>query len=108
MALTYEYICEDESCKHEWEHEAEINDPKLTHCPKCGKETAKRLISGGSGRGIVEYTGHELIAKVKEDTQKLKRHVYSNENAYANVVGESKYQSNVKHIEQQNQIRRSK
>jgi putative FmdB family regulatory protein len=45
--VTYDYICED--CKHEWEHEAKITDPALTMCPKCGKESAKRLISGGTG-----------------------------------------------------------
>lgn len=105
--LTYEYMCTNEECNHEWEHEAEINDSKLTHCPKCGQETAKRLISGGSGRGIVSLEGHELMTKVQEDTKKLKREVYSNENTFANMIGESRYQSNVQHYENQRKIRRS-
>ena len=45
--ITYEYSCEP--CKHTWEEEQKINDPKITTCPKCKKETAVRLVSGGTG-----------------------------------------------------------
>ncbi len=41
--MTYEYACS--SCDHEWEAEQSIKDSALKHCPKCGKESAKRLIS---------------------------------------------------------------
>jgi len=45
--MTYEYLCSD--CKHEWEEDQKITeDPKKT-CPKCNKETAQRLVSGGQG-----------------------------------------------------------
>jgi putative FmdB family regulatory protein len=47
--MTYNYICSDDLCGHTWEHDAKITDPKLEICPKCGKSTAKRLISGGQG-----------------------------------------------------------
>lgn len=106
--LTYEYICEDQDCLHEWEVEAEINDPKQTTCPKCGKETAKRLISGGSGKGIVELSGNELMDKVAADTRKLRDQAYTNENVFANLVGEGKYQSNKTDYDKQKSIRRSK
>jgi putative FmdB family regulatory protein len=43
----YEYECEE--CKHLWEENQKMNDPKITICPKCKKESAKRLISGGTG-----------------------------------------------------------
>jgi len=45
--MTYEYVCTE--CKHEWEHEAKITDDPLQVCPECKKNTAKRLVSGGSG-----------------------------------------------------------
>jgi putative FmdB family regulatory protein len=105
--LTYEYCCTNKDCENEWEYEAEINDPVLTICPKCNQETAKRLISGGSGRGIVEYTGQELLQKNKEGLDKLRKKVYTDENTYANMVGEGKYQSTVKEYDSQRKIRRS-
>lgn len=49
--MTYEYICTD--CNHEWEEDQKITDEALTKCPKCGKETAKRLVSGGTGFQLV-------------------------------------------------------
>ncbi len=45
--MTYEYICT--SCGHEWEATQSINDKPLKKCPTCGKQTAKRQISGGTG-----------------------------------------------------------
>jgi len=49
MAITYEYLCTDKECNNSWEEDQGINDPRITICPKCGKETAMRLISNGSG-----------------------------------------------------------
>jgi putative FmdB family regulatory protein len=43
---TYEYVCTD--CKNEWEEVQKISEPALDACPKCGKATAKRQISGGN------------------------------------------------------------
>lgn len=45
--MTYDYDCTN--CGHEWEVEQKITEKPLTTCPKCGKETARRLISGGQG-----------------------------------------------------------
>jgi hypothetical protein len=70
----------------------------LEDCPICKEKglpphKPKRLISGGSGKGIVELTGNELTQSIKDGTQKLKRDVYSNEKAYSNFIGESRYQN---------------
>jgi putative FmdB family regulatory protein len=45
--MTYEYACE--SCGHQWEAEQSIKDAPLKTCVACGKEKAKRLVSGGTG-----------------------------------------------------------
>lgn len=43
---TYEYRCSN--CGNELEEIQSIKAEPLTHCPKCGKETLKRMISGGT------------------------------------------------------------
>lgn len=106
--LTYEYICENAECLNEWEEEAEIVDPKQTTCPKCLQETAKRLISGGSGKGIVSLEGYELLDHVQNETQKMRIKANTNENYLSNLVGENRYQSNVTSYDSQRSIRRSK
>lgn len=90
---TYIHMCLDEKCQHTWEDFYSINANPPTHCPVCQQETAKRLISGGSGRGIVELTGQEYVKKVQEDAQKYKQEVYSSEKKYSNILGESRYQT---------------
>ena len=45
--MTYEYECE--ACGHKWEEEQRISDAPLKTCPICKRETAKRLVSGGTG-----------------------------------------------------------
>ncbi len=45
----YDYKCNEESCLHLWEEMQGINEPKLTICPKCGKQSVERLISTGTG-----------------------------------------------------------
>jgi putative FmdB family regulatory protein len=45
--MTYEYACE--ACGHQWEAEQSIKDPALKTCASCGKNKAKRLVSGGTG-----------------------------------------------------------
>lgn len=44
---TYEYGCA--SCGSEWEEVQRITEPPLEVCPKCGKQSAHRLISRGAG-----------------------------------------------------------
>jgi putative FmdB family regulatory protein len=42
---TYEYACD--ACGGAWETEQRITERPLKKCPKCGKNAAKRQISGG-------------------------------------------------------------
>lgn len=44
---TYEYTCCE--CKHNWEEDQKITEPASKKCPNCNNDTAKRLISGGTG-----------------------------------------------------------
>jgi putative FmdB family regulatory protein len=44
---TYEYRCD--SCEHELEEFQSITAKPLKKCPKCGKNSLKRLISVGAG-----------------------------------------------------------
>lgn len=44
---TYEYRCGN--CGNELEVMQSIKDAPLTKCPKCGKETLKKMVSGGAG-----------------------------------------------------------
>ncbi|MCH7495615.1 MAG: zinc ribbon domain-containing protein, partial [Candidatus Marinimicrobia bacterium] len=41
---TYDYKCD--SCGKEFEHFQHITEDPLKKCPRCGKNTAKRLIGG--------------------------------------------------------------
>jgi len=43
---TYEYVCSE--CKNAWEEIQKISEPPVEVCPKCGKPSAKRQISGGT------------------------------------------------------------
>ena len=45
--MTYEYLCS--ACQHAWEAEQPISEPAIKICPACGKEAAKRQVSGGAG-----------------------------------------------------------
>jgi hypothetical protein len=63
-----------------------------TLCPECKVEgKVKRLISGGSGRGIVRLTGHDLSAHCKAEGRKMARQAMKDENLRANLIGEEKY-----------------
>jgi hypothetical protein len=99
---TYEYQCsaslEDGGHGEFEEYHSIREDAKLTECPYCRKEKdistpVQRNISGGSGRGIVQLEGDEYKASVMKDASRIKRDVYSNENSYANVLGNDKYQA---------------
>jgi putative FmdB family regulatory protein len=43
---TYEYVCSE--CKNAWEEIQKISEAPVEVCPKCGKSSAKRQISGGT------------------------------------------------------------
>lgn len=51
---TYDYECQNDQCQHAFEAEQRISEDPLKVCPKCEKETAKRLISG---RGAFALNG---------------------------------------------------
>jgi putative FmdB family regulatory protein len=87
----YEHICTNKECNNEWEdtYSIKVDPPKV--CPKCQKETAKRVISLG-GKGVVELSGNELVSKLKEDARAIKGKAHRDEKVYANLLGESKYQ----------------
>jgi putative FmdB family regulatory protein len=103
---TYSHICISETCLNEWDDFYSIVADPPTTCPKCGQATAQRVISGGSGRGIVELTGHDLTAKVKEDTAKLKQEMHSDENTYANMTGHDTYQKLQQKLDEGKRYRR--
>lgn len=44
---TYEYQCS--ACSAQWEEEQSMHDAPSTRCVACGQESAKRLVSGGTG-----------------------------------------------------------
>ncbi len=95
---TYEHVCNN--CQHEWEDVYSIRQNPPTICPSCNLEgKVQRLVSGGSGKGIVEITGHELKAKMRAEGQELKRAALKDERVLANLVGESKYQNNTLKLE---------
>lgn len=54
---TYDYKCEN--CGNEIEVFQSIKDAPLTKCEKCGKDTLKKMISGGAGL-IFKGTGFYL------------------------------------------------
>lgn len=49
--MTYEYECK--KCGHQWEDDQKITEPPVKICPVCGEESAKRLISGGTGFSLL-------------------------------------------------------
>ena len=87
---TYEHLCK--ACGHEWEDFYSIVKDPPTVCPECEVEgEVKRLVSGGSGRGIVVLTGHDLNAHCKSEGKKLAHEAMKNENLRANLIGEERY-----------------
>jgi|SRR5271166_989477 len=91
---TYIYECEVANEEFEEFHSIMTVLDKCPLCEKAGREqhAPKRLIAGGSGRGIVELTGNDLVAKAHSDAVAYKKQVYSDANTYANAIGESRYQ----------------
>lgn len=87
---TYEHFCR--ACQHEWEDFYKITEDPPTTCPSCKVEgQVKRLISGGSGRGIVVLTGHERSAHLKSEGAKMAKQMATDEKLRANFVGEEAY-----------------
>lgn len=93
---SYEYFCV--AANEEFESFHSITTV-LDDCPLCAEagrppHAPKRLISGGSGRGIVELTGADLKAKIQSDAQQMRHDMSTNPNKLANFVGETKFNQN--------------
>lgn len=86
----YEHVCQNNSCKYEWEDQYSIKQEPPKICPKCHQETAMRVISL-SGKGVVELYGQDLVSKCLSDAQKIKNEAHQNANKYANLLGEDRY-----------------
>ena len=89
---TYEHVCHNSECNHEWEDVYSITKDPPKICPKCNQETAERVISLG-GKGVVELTGQDLVDKIKSDAQQLKKDASKSEKVYSNLLGEDRYQN---------------
>lgn len=97
---TYLYECKNAECVGEFEEFHSIVT-KLEECPHCasagrGVQPVNRLISGGSGRGIVEQTVAELKAALPGNIAKIQSRARTDEKFLANLVGESKYNKNAR------------
>ncbi|PIS29143.1 MAG: FmdB family transcriptional regulator [Candidatus Marinimicrobia bacterium CG08_land_8_20_14_0_20_45_22] len=81
---TYEYVCDN--CGYEFENFQSMSSEPLTICPKCGKATVHRRISGGVGL-IFKGSGFYI-------TDYAKRHSETNSSAgsepKSTTVGKSK------------------
>lgn len=67
---TYEYQCNN--CGYVFEAFQSIKDNPLKKCPRCGKDTLKRLISGGAGL-IFKGTGFYLTDYKRKPPQSEKK-----------------------------------
>jgi len=94
---TYEHICTDELCNNKWEESYSIKSNPPTNCPKCGKETVKRVIAL-TAHPVVLLTGQDLKDKIKADAQKLKKELATSENKLANFIGDDKYHASMKSV----------
>lgn len=91
--ITYLHRCD--TCSHEWEAEYSIKDSPPKFCVKCNAETVTRLINCEGGAKM-ELNAEEFKEKLQDEVNKMKSQANKNENYLANLVGEDKYNSNVK------------
>lgn len=89
----YEYTCV--KCEENWEDLYNLSDP-IPNCPECdSSENVVKLISL-CAKGVVQLGLYEQKVKIKSDAIKMQKETFKNENLLANLVGENKYQNNVK------------
>lgn len=94
-------MCQAPECIGEFEvfHSITI---KLEECPHCresgrGSQLVKRLINGGgSGKGIVEQTVADFKASLPEEGRKMVDRARRDEKYLANLVGEGRFESNLR------------
>ena len=87
---TYEHLCK--ACDYEWDDVYSMVVDPPTICPSCEEDgQVKRLISGGSGRGIVILKGGDLRAKLMGDAQQARMRARTDEKFRASIIGDEKY-----------------
>jgi putative FmdB family regulatory protein len=72
---TYEYYCQNEACRHEFEIFQSIKADPLTTCPACNTESLKKKISRGAGiifKGSGFYETDYKRSPSKESTEASK------------------------------------
>ncbi len=95
--MEYEHLCKN--CNKEFELEYSMKEDPPTKCILCGFDgKVERLISGATP-GRVELTGRDLKNHLKAEGQKIARESLTNENMRANIVGEAKFESQVRQYE---------
>ena len=93
---TYEHKCFADNCGYEWDQVYGMTVDPPTLCPECGTDgEVKRLISGGSGKGIMRRSAGEIRSGMASETRALKERAKSDENFRANLVGEENYHQRV-------------
>ena len=93
---SYMHECQNTECNFEWEDFYSIVKDPPTTCPECKQETAKRVISGGSGRGIMRLNAEEIQASIATGAAEISKRASKDVNYLANLVGESKYNDRMK------------
>jgi len=63
---TYDYICND--CEKMYEYFQSMSDAPIKECPKCKKNSLRRVISGGTGL-IFKGSGYYLTDYKNKKTQ---------------------------------------
>lgn len=93
----YDHECQE--CMHVWEDfYSARRDPPDT-CPNCGTVGKVMRLIPNNISVRVTLTGNELKQKVKEDAQKLRKQIQSDEKLASNFDGESTYQEKTKTVE---------
>lgn len=92
---TFEYLCLNKKCQHEWEDIVLMKEEEPSKCPECKSKKIQKLISLPS-LGIVELTGLDWKKKIKEDAGKMVVEASRNENVLENLVGTSTLEKNQK------------
>ena len=93
----YLYICTVADQEFDAVHSIKV---ELEECPICKEKglenhKPKRLI-GSATPGKVILTGHELVAKTNQEIKEMKHRAKTDPNYLANIIGESKYESNLR------------
>ena len=87
---TYTHKCKN--CGHRWDEFYSMNDDPPTLCPSCGKDgDVMRVITGGSGPGIMSLKGGDLRSKIMSDAAEMRKRAVTDEKFRANLYGEEAY-----------------